>query len=158
MHPHRIPTHPPTRLIGVARLAWFHHHRLAATAALTVAAGVFVAATPWLLTFALLERHRTGRTKKLLGLILFAALGSAIVWLWREARRHPLEPRGPWHPCRQCGFPISNRSRARYCSPPCRHRARLSLRAQTDDRAAAQLARLDQPAAAYDPATAEIPF
>jgi hypothetical protein len=125
---------------------------------LLIVTGMLVFATPWLLTLALIERHQTRRRKRLLGLIILAAVAHAARWLWQESRRHPLEPRGPWHPCRQCGMPIPNRSRAHYCSPLCRRLGRLALLARSDDRAAARLERLRQPASTYDPATAEIPF
>jgi hypothetical protein len=158
MREHDTPTPPPSQLSEAARRLWFHRHRLAAAAALAFAAAVLLFVTPWLLAVALLEHHRSGRRKRLFGLILLTALAAAIAWLWRELRRHPLEPRGPWHPCRLCGFPIADRSRARYCSGRCRSRARLLQRAEFDHRAAARLARLEQPASSYDPATTDIPF
>jgi hypothetical protein len=111
--------------------------------------------TPFLLALAILERRKRRRR---LSLLTTLALIGAVAWLWRELRRHPFEPRGPWHRCEQCGIPISNKSRARFCSTGCRTRARLTWMAKTDDRAAARLARLDRPTPAYDPATAEIPF
>jgi hypothetical protein len=158
MHRHRTPT-PPTGQPGEPlRRVWYHRHQFAAAAALALAGAVLVFATPWLLALALLEHHRSGRRKRLLGLIILAVLAGAIVWLWRELHRHPLEPRGPWHPCRLCGAPIPDRSRARYCSGQCRSRARSLQRAEFDSRAAARLARLEQPGASYDPATAGIPF
>jgi hypothetical protein len=119
---------------------------------------VLAVATPWLLTLALVERHQSQLRRQLLGLIILAALGQAVVWLWHELGRHPFEPRGPWHPCQQCGFPITDKSRARYCSPSCRRLARLASNATFDERAALRLARLQRPASTYDPATAEIPF
>jgi hypothetical protein len=110
---------------------------------------------PFLLALAVAERRSRGRR---LSLLTTPALLGAAAWLWRELRRHPFEPRGPWHPCEQCGIPISDESRARYCSTGCRRLGRLRQAAARDDRAAARLARLEQPMPAYDPATAEIPF
>jgi hypothetical protein len=158
MHQHRTQPLPRNRLAEPARLLWFHRRHLAAATAITVVIVGLVCATPWLLSIALLERHQTPRRKQLLGLIILTTLAQAAVWFWGEVRRHPFEPRGPWHACQRCGYPIPNRSRARYCSAGCRRRGRLELLARTDDRAAARLARLDQPAPSYDPATAEIPF
>jgi hypothetical protein len=158
MHPHRIHAKRPTRLASIYREIWFQRHRIAAAAALAFTTAALVLGFPWLLALALLEHHRSGRRKRLFGLIILIALAHAVLWLWREIRRYPLEPRGPWHACAQCGFPISNRSRARYCSAVCRRIGLLERRARSDDRAAARLERLRQPSLACDSATAEIPF
>jgi hypothetical protein len=151
-------TRPIVRTRLDARQVWFHRRQIAAGLALALTVGVLVVATPWLLTLALVERHQTRRKTRLLGLIVLAALAQAVGWLWHELWRHPLEPCGPWHPCQHCGFPITDKSRARYCSPGCRRLARLTVRARSDDRAASRLARLQQSAPSYDPATSEIPF
>ena len=158
MQPHRTAPRSPSLRSRLARAVWFHRHQFAVAAALLVAAGLLVSAAPWLLALALLEHHQSGRRKRLFGRIVLAALGRAVLWLWREVWRHPLEPRGPWHPCRQCGFPITNRSRARYCSPLCRRLARLQMRADAgDERATARLAWLTQEDK-HDPAWGEVPF
>jgi hypothetical protein len=141
-----------------AQAAWFHRRRLAAAAGLLLVAAMFVFAAPWLLGLALVEHHRTGRKRRLLGLVALAALGRAVFWLWREIWRHPLEPRGPWHPCQQCGFSIPNCSRARFCTPLCRRLARLQGRVDAgDERAAWRLAALTRDDRG-DAAFGEVPF
>jgi hypothetical protein len=141
-----------------ARAVWFHRRRIAAMVACVAIVAVLVATLPLLLAVALAKRHQTRRRRNLLGLIIFSALALAVVWLWREARRHPSEPRGPWHPCHQCGAPIGGRSRARFCSSLCRRLARLEARAGWGDQRAvsrlAWLAREDL----HDPDCAEVPF
>ncbi len=157
MQPHRN-----AQLRGLAvsagRAAWFHRRRIAATVGCVAIAAALVASGPLLLALALAERHQTRRRRNLLGLIIIAALAFAIAWLWREARRHPLEPRGLWHPCHQCGTPITDRSRARYCSSLCRRLARAEAQANAGDQRATSrlswLAREDR----HDPAWGEVPF
>jgi hypothetical protein len=145
----------PTR---AASAVWFHRHRLYAGAALALTVGLFVLAAPWLLTLAVLEHHRTGRKKRLLGLIVLTGLGKAVLWLWREVWRHPFEPHGPWHACKECGYPISNRSRAGFCSPLCRRLARLRTRVNAGDELAQRrldrLTRDDN----HNPDWGEVPF
>jgi len=157
MQPHRN-AQLRNLVAGAARAAWFHRRRIAAAVACVAVVAVLVAAVPLLLAFALAERHQTRRRRNLLGLIILSATALAVAWLRREGRRHPLEPRGPWHPCRHCGTPISDRSRARYCSSLCRRLARLEARANTGDQRAASrlawLAREDR----HDPAWGEVPF
>jgi len=116
---------------------------------------VVIMLAPFLLALAIAERRHRGRR---LSLLTTLALIGAVAWLWRELRRHPFQPRAPWHACEQCGIPIANKSRARYCSTGCRHRGRLTWMAKTDERAAARLTRLERPTPVYDPAIAEIPF
>jgi hypothetical protein len=158
MQPHRNAPSSRGRATQLLGAVWLHRRRLAAAVAFAVTAATLAVASPVLLTLALLERHQTRRHKNLLGLIVLIALGHAVLWLWRETGRHPLEPRGPWHPCRQCGFPISDRSRARFCSPLCRRLGRLQTRAGSGDERAttrlAWLAREDK----RDPAWGEVPF
>jgi hypothetical protein len=141
-----------------ASAVWFHRHRLGAGAALAFMFGLFVVAAPWLLALALLEQHRTGRRKHLLGLIALAGLGKAVLWLWREVWRHPFEPRGLWHACRECGYPISNRSRACFCSPLCRRLARLRTSADAgDERAQSRLDWLTREGK-HNPDWGKVPF
>jgi hypothetical protein len=158
MQLHRNAPRPSGLAAEGARAVWFHRRQLAACAAIVLVAALFVFAAPWLLTLALAERHQTRRRKNLIGLIVLAASARAVLWLWREARRHPLEPPGPWHPCRQCGCAISNRSRARFCSPLCRRLARLQTRADAgDERAASRLGWLTRKNK-HDPVWGEVPF
>jgi hypothetical protein len=158
MQSHRNAARPRAMVTQAARAAWFHRRRIAACLICAAIATLLVATAPLLLGLALAERHRTRRRRNLLGLIVIATLLFAIAWLWREARRHPLEPRGPWHPCRQCGTPITNRSRARYCSSLCRRLARLEAQAKAGDHRAASrlswLARQDR----HDPTWGAVPF
>jgi hypothetical protein len=158
MQPHRNAAQLRTLTAQAAHAVWFHRRRIAATIACAVIVAVLAATLPLLLAAALLERHQTRRRRNLLGLIVIAALAFAVAWLWREARRHPLEPRGPWHPCRQCGAPISDRSRARFCCSFCRRLARLQARADNgDSRAASRLSWLSRDDLC-DPALEEVPF
>lgn len=53
----------------------------------------------------------------------------ALTGLYRELRRDPSEPRGPWHGCENCGGPIPNASRARYCSRECARQTKLRVSA-----------------------------
>jgi hypothetical protein len=109
---------------------------------------------PFLLALAMVERRMHGRRR----LVLMRAMIGAVVWLWREFTRNPHEPHDPWHACRQCGYPIANTSRARYCSSGCRRIARLTQRvANGDERVIWRLTALTRKDS-YDPATAEIPF
>jgi hypothetical protein len=104
---------PYPRVIAAqaARAVWFHRRQVVAASALLVTAGLFVFAAPWLLMLALLERHRTGRRKRLFGLIVLAVVGQAIEWLAREARRQP--PKSPTaHACPRCSAPTPLPSRA----------------------------------------------
>jgi hypothetical protein len=143
---------------SAARAVWFYRRRIAATVACATIAALLVAATPLLLAFALAERHQTRRRRNLFGLIILSALALAVAWLWREGRRHPLEPRGGWRPCEQCGALVAAPSRARFCSSFCRRIARLEARAGWGDQRAvsrlAWLAREDR----HDPAWGEVPF
>lgn len=145
----------PRVLRAAARTLWRHRARITIGALLALLVWGLITLAPFLIALALVERRRRGRRRSVL---MALALIGAVAWLWRELRRHPFEPRGPWHGCQQCGIPISNKSRARYCSTGCRRLGRLTWMARTDDRAAARLARLLRPASSYDPATAEIPF
>jgi hypothetical protein len=159
MQLHRNATRLQGPPAGAAYPVWFHRRQIAASAAFVVAAAVLAAAMPLLLALALLEHHRTGRRRRrLLGLIVLAIIGHAVLWVWREVWRHPLEPRGPWHPCRQCGFPITNTSRAQFCSSGCRRYARLEIRASAgDERAQIRLAWLTREDK-HDPVWGEVPF
>jgi len=122
---------------------------------LIAAAATTVATAPILLVVA--ARHGGPRRRNTaLNLLHFS--WSRIAWLWQELRRTQHEPRGPWHPCQQCGYPISNRSRARYCSTGCRTLARLHAHAaQGDERARTRLAWLTREDT-HDPAWGEVPF
>jgi hypothetical protein len=142
-------------LRAAVSVLWRHRVRMAIGLLVIALIWGLVILTPLLLGLAILER---GKSCRRLSLLATLALIGALAWLWREFRRHPFEPRGRWHACEQCGVPISNKSRARFCSTGCRQRGRLTWMAKTDDRAAARLARLDRPAPTYDPASAEIPF
>jgi hypothetical protein len=150
------------RLRGFAAQAasavWFHRRRIAAAIVCAVFAAALAAAAPVLVGLALVERHQTRRRRNLLGLVVIAWASHVVAWLWHEVWRHPLEPRGRWHPCRHCGLPISNRSRARYCSPGCRRLALLERRAiEGDQRAQSRLAWLTREDK-HDPAWGEVPF
>jgi hypothetical protein len=160
MQLHRNAPSTPDLLAAATRAVWFHRRRIAAAVACAVTAVALAAAAPLLLTIALVERHQTRRRRRLLGLIVLAAVGHAVVWLWREAWRHPLEPRGGWHACENphCRAPISNRSRARFCSPLCRRLVRLQGKADAgDQRAASRLVWLGREAK-HDLALGEVPF
>jgi hypothetical protein len=158
MHHHLTPTRSAGWLSQVSGWIWFHRHQLAAAAALGPTIALLAFATPWLIALAAVERNQSRRAKQLVSLIVLASLVRAIAWLWDEFRRYPLVPHGGRHECEWCSSPISDASRARFCSAACRRCGRLALQASFDDRAAARLARLRQPASSYDPSTAEIPF
>jgi hypothetical protein len=153
------PRPSPRPISTLQRQRWLSYSRQLAIAALLIFLLAFVSfATPALLAFALLERQQAPKRRRLLSLVALTVMARGLCWLGHELRRHSFEPRGPWHGCEQCGIPISNKSRARYCSTGCRRLGWLRRAAAWDDRAAARLARLERPAPTYDPATAEIPF
>jgi hypothetical protein len=136
-------------------LSW-HRYQLAAAAGLFFATAALIAVAPLLLAVSALEWKRGHR--RVLGLALLSLLTTAIVWLWRGL--HGL-PREPWHSCVQCGAPIEEPSRAEYCSPACRHVARLERERSSPDPwiAACAETRLRILArATTDPAPDGIPF
>jgi hypothetical protein len=156
MHP-QANRRPDPWHVRVGQLIWTHRRQLALGAALLALATLIVFAAPLLLALALFERHHL-RKRRVRSLVVLIAVGFAAVWLWRELRRSKHEPRGPWHPCHQCGYPIGNQSRAHFCSPLCRRLTRLQTRASAGDERAqtrlAWLAREDK----HDPAWGEVPF
>jgi hypothetical protein len=126
------------------------------TALLFLAAvGVLAFALPGLVFLA--AKH-DGPRRKNSALKLLHLGCNGVGWLWVELWRSRYAPHGPWHACQQCGLPITNRSRARFCSTLCRRLARLHTRLETgDDRAIARLnwlARQDK----HDPTWGEVPF
>ena len=142
-------------LRGAAATLSKHRTRIAVGAALILFIWALVWLAPLILALALVERRRRRRRFSLLATL---ALIGAVAWLWRELTRNPHEPHGAWHPCRQCGYPIPNTSRAHYCSPGCRRIARLTARvAVGDERAAWRLARLTRKDD-VNPAWGEVPF
>lgn len=133
---------------------WLHRARIVVGALLILLAFGLAVFAPFLFALAIVERRNRGQRR----LLFTLAVIGAVAWLWRELTRNPHEPHGPWHPCRQCGYPIANTSRARYCSSGCRRIARLTERATNgDERAIWRLAALNRKDG-YDPATGEIPF
>jgi hypothetical protein len=150
MHVHGIP---PRQWIGSRR------RELAAGTALAVVATAMMAVGPLLLALAVVEWKYSHRRRRLLALAMLAALARAALWLWRDLRG---APHGRWHPCASCGGPIEAPSRARYCSPGCRRRARLESDARAFDPWIAERARTRLDALAQtspaNPELSEIPF
>lgn len=146
---------------GIAFWRWLSWHRLefAAGAALALIGALLVLVGPALLALAAIELKCSRRRSRLLSFALLGLLARAVVWLWQELRSLP---RGRWHPCTQCGAPVEAPSRACYCSPACRHYARLKRNARSPDPWLAERAetrlRLVWSSSVADPESSEIPF
>lgn len=146
---------------GNSLTRWIHRHRreLATAAGLALVVMLLFAALPLLVALSVVERRTTNRRKNLAGVALARLLAQAAVWLWRDLRG---VPHGRWHPCAQCGIPIEEPSRARYCSSACRRYARLERDARAFDPVIAERAgrrlRVLRDDAWSDPALSEIPF
>jgi hypothetical protein len=132
---------------GIALWRWLtlHRYQLGVAVALVALAAALAMVGPLLLLIGAFEWKR-GR-RRVLGLALAGLVFRALVWLWQELWGIP---RGRWHACAQCGHPIEERSRAWYCSPICRHYARLERNARAFDprvarRALDRLERLSKP-------------
>jgi hypothetical protein len=142
---------------GTALWRWLCRQRreLAAGAALVVVIVLFICLAPSLLAMAAIEWKHGRRRERLRSLALALLLLRALAWFWRDLRG---VPHGRWHACMQCGAPIEEPSRARYCSHACRRYTRLARHAAGgDEQAAARLVRLRR-LADIDPALNEIPF